>query len=105
MYCPNCRAEYREGFFKCADCHVPLVAGLPPENDKDDVHYVDMVEVYSTYNPADIVFIKSLLDGEGIHYYFQGENSMVMIAAGAYARLLVQADQAERVREIIKTVF
>ncbi len=31
MYCPNCRAEYREGFTECADCGVPLVDELPPE--------------------------------------------------------------------------
>jgi hypothetical protein len=101
MYCPNCKSEYREGFFKCADCGAELVSEPPSEND-DDLHYVDMVEVYSTYNHGDIAFIKSLLDAEGIHYYFQGENSMMMIAAGSYARLLVQADQADRAREILK---
>ena len=25
-YCPVCLAEYRAGFDRCADCHVPLVA-------------------------------------------------------------------------------
>jgi len=28
MFCPNCRTEYREGFTKCADCGVDLVATL-----------------------------------------------------------------------------
>lgn len=28
-FCPNCRAEYREGFTACKDCHVPLVDTLP----------------------------------------------------------------------------
>jgi len=31
MWCPQCKTEYREGFFKCADCHVPLIEHLPPE--------------------------------------------------------------------------
>jgi hypothetical protein len=31
MYCPQCGSEYREGFFQCADCEVPLVAEPPPE--------------------------------------------------------------------------
>ncbi len=61
-----------------------------------------MIEVYSTYNPGDIAFIKSVLDSEDIHYYFQGENSNMLVAAGAYARLLVQDDQAQRVREILQ---
>ncbi|MEO7794287.1 MAG: hypothetical protein ABIV06_05885 [Thermoanaerobaculia bacterium] len=28
MICPNCRAEYREGFTTCADCEIPLVQEL-----------------------------------------------------------------------------
>lgn len=30
-WCPVCRYEYREGITECADCHVPLVEELPPE--------------------------------------------------------------------------
>ena len=26
MFCPLCRAEYREGFTQCSDCHVGLVS-------------------------------------------------------------------------------
>jgi hypothetical protein len=29
MFCPNCKAEYREGFTRCADCGVELVYELP----------------------------------------------------------------------------
>jgi hypothetical protein len=61
-----------------------------------------MIEVFSTYNPGDIAVIKSVLDGENIHYFFQGENVNIMIAAGAYARLLVEENQAERVRDILQ---
>ena len=28
-YCPNCKTEYRDGFKKCADCDIELVAELP----------------------------------------------------------------------------
>jgi hypothetical protein len=30
MFCPKCRAEYREGFTSCSDCHIPLVPELGP---------------------------------------------------------------------------
>jgi hypothetical protein len=42
MFCPLCKAEYRQGFTYCADCDVDLVEALPtvpstdptaPEND------------------------------------------------------------------------
>jgi hypothetical protein len=26
MFCPLCKAEYRQGFTTCADCHIALVA-------------------------------------------------------------------------------
>lgn len=29
VFCPKCKAEYREGFTVCADCGVPLVETLP----------------------------------------------------------------------------
>jgi hypothetical protein len=29
-FCPRCRAEYRPGFSRCADCEVDLVAERPP---------------------------------------------------------------------------
>ena len=63
---------------------------------------MEMIEIFSTYNQGDIAFIKSVLDGEDINYFFSGENSLMMVAAGAYARLLVPADQAERAKEILQ---
>lgn len=101
MFCPKCGTEYREGFYKCADCSADLVPGQPPEPE-NDVRYVEMVEVFSTYNPGDIAVIKSVFDGEEIHYYFQGENTNIMIGGGAYARLLVKADQVGRARDILR---
>lgn len=101
MFCPKCGAEYREGFTHCADCSVDLVNDEPAANE-DHLQYVSMVEVFSTYNPGDIAVIKSILDGEGIHYYFQGENTNLMVGGGAYARLLVEADQVDRVKDILK---
>ena len=98
MFCPKCKSEYREGFYKCADCDVDLVEG----QHEGDVSYVEMVEVFSTYNQGDIAFIKSVLDGEGIHYFFSGESTLMMVGAGAYARLLVQTDNVQRAKEILQ---
>ena len=32
MFCPECRAEYRPGFTRCADCDLDLVQELPVES-------------------------------------------------------------------------
>ena len=61
-----------------------------------------MVEVFSTYNPGEIAVIKSILDWEGIRYYFQGENINLLIAAGAHARLLADEKDAKLVRDILR---
>ncbi len=101
MFCPKCKSEYREGFYKCADCGVDLIAEQPLEL-TEAVSYVDLVEIYSTYRQSDIAFIKSVLDGEGITYFFEGENPTLIMWAGAYARLLVKAEEAPRAREILQ---
>jgi hypothetical protein len=33
MVCPECRADYRSGFTRCADCDVDLVAELPRQDE------------------------------------------------------------------------
>ncbi|HNQ18982.1 MAG TPA: DUF2007 domain-containing protein [Smithellaceae bacterium] len=101
MFCPKCKSEYRQGFYQCADCGVELVDRLPaePADEKGDEEFV---EVFSTYNQGEVAFIKSVLEGEGVTYYFQGDNPVMLIAAGAYARLLVKSDEAERAREILR---
>jgi hypothetical protein len=32
MFCPGCKAEYRQGFTRCSDCDVDLVYTLPRES-------------------------------------------------------------------------
>lgn len=84
MFCQKCGREYGEDFCACPHCGD------------------EFVEVFSTYHQDDISFLKSVLDGEDITYFFQGESSIMLIAAGAYARLLVKAEDAEKAKEILR---
>jgi hypothetical protein len=43
MFCPQCKAEYRQGFTRCADCDVDLVWELPKEG----------LVAYSPHSPGD----------------------------------------------------
>ena len=104
MFCPKCKAQYRPGFFECPDCGVTLVheSPDPPSPDQEDKEAADLVEVYSTYNQADLVLIKALLDGEGIVYHFRGElfgGSGVFITPAA---LFVAQRDAEAVKALIR---
>jgi len=101
MFCPKCRAEYREGFLKCADCDIELVgelAELPPE---PKLEFIDYEEVFSTYNPTDIAMIKSVLESEDITYFFKGEHFTYMRPLADPARLMVMKGQAEDARNLL----
>jgi len=97
MFCPKCGAEYREGFRVCSDCNCDLVNEPPPEEKPE---YIDYVEIMGTYNPADVALIKSMLDSEGITYYFNPEHFMYSPLAEP-VRLMVKRGEAERVKEIL----
>ncbi|MFC1724807.1 putative signal transducing protein [candidate division KSB1 bacterium] len=61
----------------------------------------DFEEILSTFNAADVAFMKSVLDGEGIEYFFKNERFTLMEPVQP-TTLLVRTDQAERVRELLK---
>lgn len=104
MFCPKCKAEYRSGFTECPDCGVSLVHEPPhsPPSDPEENEAGDLVEVFSTYNQADLVLIKALLDAEGIVYHFQGE---LFVGSGVFitpAALFVAKRDAETVKVLLK---
>jgi hypothetical protein len=109
MFCPTCKAEYRPGFTECADCDVDLVYELPEEQPREKEAYspdhdpsADLIAVYSTYKPTDVMLIKSLLDGEEIVYNFQGEMAKSVGVFIAPAMLFVAKSQAQRVMEMLQ---
>jgi hypothetical protein len=96
MFCPQCRTEYREGFYTCADCGVSLVSELPPEPTPE---YLEYEEILISLSASDVATIKSLLESEGIAYYFRGESSYHFAPP---TRLMVQKDRADEAREILE---
>ncbi len=99
MFCPKCKAEYKEGFTKCADCDIELVLELPKDVKTE---YVEWVEVLSTFNNADISMLKSLLECEDINYYFHGEYFNAVRPWVQPAILMVDRKDIPVVKELIK---
>ena len=99
MFCPKCESEYREGFAVCADCDIALIEELPP---KKEPIFIEYEEVLGTYNPADIMIIKSILDAENITYYFNAEHFMYVRPLAEPARLMVAKEDVETAKEILK---
>jgi hypothetical protein len=66
MYCPQCLTEYRDGFIECADCRVPLAAGLPPQPINRDI--LQLVTVLETSDTFVLTLAKGSLEDAGIDY-------------------------------------
>ena len=102
MYCPKCRAEYREGFYECADCRVPLVDQLPPEEPEQIPKYVDLEEVMTSFDPGEIAMAGSLLDDHQISYFVQGDNfSFDSIPS----RILVPKDRVNEAKDLLQDLL
>jgi len=71
MFCPQCGAEFRQGFDRCADCDVPLVSEPSHEPSHEAPEYET---VLATSELAVIPLVKSLFDSAGIPYTTRGES-------------------------------
>jgi hypothetical protein len=71
MFCPQCKAEYRQGIAECADCQVPLVASLP-EGQEILVDTVSAGTLIPLWEGQDLALHTSLLqelDAASIPYF------------------------------------
>ena len=102
MFCPKCRTEYREGFYVCSDCNSDLLDELPEVPPEPKPEFIEYVEVMGTYNPADVALIKSILEAEGITYYFNADHFMKVYLLGEQARLMVKKDEVEKAKELLQ---
>ena len=74
MYCPKCRSEYVEGVNECTDCHVALVAELPPQ-EEEEFDYENFV-VFKTYlNRPEAELAHSVLDANGIEAFISSDDA------------------------------
>lgn len=97
MYCPVCRAEFREGYSRCADCDIDLVEILP-----DEVAKPGYVHLASVFTEGEIALIKASLDQASIDYYFHGEQAHRLAPLPFGARLMVREDFREEAEAILK---
>lgn len=112
MFCPDCGAEYRPEFHECAECGVPLVPALPPEEAPDPDARI--VPVFRTTDAMLLPIVTSLLESAGIDYYVQGEEALGLIPVGPMGSAVSRAslgaivhvheEDADSVREMLAQV-
>jgi len=105
VYCPQCQAEYRDGFAECSDCHVPLLAGAPPEEPDPFDPNLDLVVVLETNDRVQLALARGLLEDAGIPLYVLGQIANLIQDVDAFlhkwVRLQVPRDREAEAREIL----
>ncbi len=103
MFCPKCKAEYREGFSTCADCDVDLVSELSPEPEPS-VEHIDFVKIKTCSSRHEAELAKGLLSVNGINAFifaddFGGIQPALSFSTGV--QLLIKEDDVEKAKEIL----
>jgi Putative prokaryotic signal transducing protein len=109
VYCPECGIEYREGFTECSDCHVPLEAGRPPEENAGFEPSMDLVVVLETSDRVQAALAKGVLEEAGIPYYVLGQIATLVTDVDPFtrklARIQVARDREAEARELLQQVL
>jgi hypothetical protein len=116
MICPNCKAEYRPGFTRCADCLVPLVDALPePElgtskrhkSSKEPLGRLELVTVLRAGDAGLAMLAESLLQSADIPFTTAGGISHTVAGwsglqgEGSPVEIMVNRVDAERARSLL----
>jgi len=109
MICPKCLTEYREGFYICADCLVPLVVETPeveefqPKSPQSQFYTGDFVEVFQTSDQSKFLAVKLAFDEENIPNNFSGD-FLLGDRATRLARFFVPSEFESSALEILKQI-
>ncbi len=95
MICPGCNIENPEMAETSRGCGAALAAAGETPGEPA------FVEILTTYNTADIAFLKSLLESEEIAYFFHGENFARIDPMIQPARLMVRRQEAAKARALL----
>jgi hypothetical protein len=102
MFCPQCGSGYREGFTRCSECNVDLVATLPPEPD----HTAEYVPIKTVEGQLEVNQIRSFLESNGIPSEVQGESTRNIygftVDGLAAAQVLVPKEQSAAAIELLR---
>jgi hypothetical protein len=72
MICPRCKTEYREGFYRCADCDIALVQESQiSENSSEESGASELIRVYETTDSSLLSDVVLMIEDQDIPYLLQ----------------------------------
>ena len=110
MFCPECGAEYREGFYQCSDCQVTLVPGPLPNSSPDQpIERLELVTLTEIENPIRLALVRSVLEAEGIVCIVRGESPHALggiefISRQKKAVLQVSREDERKARDLLEAL-
>ena len=107
MFCPECEAEYREGFTQCSDCDVPLVTTLAPRPHEEIVE--GLTPVMETTNCDELAIVVDRLEKAGVPYVIEAGTALARLDGREeelphpwQARLSVTTELMDRAERIVQ---
>lgn len=94
MICPNCHAEFRDGFTTCSDCEIPLVEDLesydPETGSADDAGTLaggpggpgDLVPLAELGSPEMLGALLEQLEAAQVPYVVQAGTAVALASGG-----------------------
>ncbi len=104
MFCPKCRAEFREGFTHCSECDVDLVNELQVDNCQLNQEPINFKELFVTADHGQAALIKAILEAEEIPYYAQGDQ-INLFRIMVPIRFLVPEKYLIQAKELLNGIF
>jgi hypothetical protein len=117
MVCPQCHAEYREGYSSCADCHVALVHDLPRQSHEDSGYFNSspppgdpdqdpFCSFWQGDDPRIHAELCELLDEEGIaHKTIRREDHLFNLNSKSAFQVGIPFSQFEKAEAAIKGAY
>jgi hypothetical protein len=103
MFCPKCKAEYRDGILRCTECDVDLVFELSPEPE-DIPGYVDWVNIISFTDKYEADLAQGLLEASDIEAVTISDDCGSVYPSMTYVhgvRLMVKKEDVEAAKEVL----
>ena len=100
MFCPQCKAEYRDGFSRCSDCDIALVAELP-KSTEPTVYEGHLRLIHTTHDQSNCVAFCRQLIAAGIPFKVAESNRQYLKDVDRTFEIGVAPDRYSEAQQIL----